>query len=83
MGLLVFTHPSCGSWHVTSALSLSLSQTFLGYTDAGAQFVFGEKYTDHFFAFKVSPDSFFSMPAYQNEKNPNAQAQRVSKGLYY
>lgn len=24
-------------------------QTFLGYTDAGASFVFGEKYTDHFF----------------------------------
>ncbi|XP_062062793.1 solute carrier family 28 member 3 [Lepus europaeus] len=30
-------------------------QTFLGYTDAGASFVFGEKYTDHFFAFKVLP----------------------------
>uniref|UniRef100_A0A8D2E082 Sodium/nucleoside cotransporter n=1 Tax=Sciurus vulgaris TaxID=55149 RepID=A0A8D2E082_SCIVU len=30
-------------------------QTFLGYTDAGAVFVFGEKYTDHFFAFKVLP----------------------------
>ncbi|EDL93906.1 solute carrier family 28 (sodium-coupled nucleoside transporter), member 3, isoform CRA_b [Rattus norvegicus] len=30
-------------------------QTFLGYTDAGAQFVFGEKYTDHFFAFKILP----------------------------
>ncbi|CAH6796439.1 Slc28a3 [Phodopus roborovskii] len=28
-------------------------QTFLGYTDTGAMFVFGEKYTDHFFAFKV------------------------------
>jgi hypothetical protein len=45
------------------SLSLSLAQTFLGYTDTGARFVFGEKYTDHFFAFKVSPD-FFSMPAY-------------------
>nr|XP_048303633.1 solute carrier family 28 member 3 [Myodes glareolus] len=30
-------------------------QTFLGYTDAGAMFVFGEKYTDHFFAFKILP----------------------------
>ncbi|XP_038625774.1 solute carrier family 28 member 3 isoform X2 [Tachyglossus aculeatus] len=30
-------------------------QTFLGYTDAGAEFVFGKKYTDHFFAFKVLP----------------------------
>uniref|UniRef100_A0A8C3WLW9 Sodium/nucleoside cotransporter n=1 Tax=Catagonus wagneri TaxID=51154 RepID=A0A8C3WLW9_9CETA len=30
-------------------------QTFLEYTDAGALFVFGEKYTDHFFAFKVLP----------------------------
>ncbi|XP_048207482.1 solute carrier family 28 member 3 [Perognathus longimembris pacificus] len=30
-------------------------QTFLGYTDAGAIFVFGEKYTDHFFAFKILP----------------------------
>nr|XP_004671058.1 solute carrier family 28 member 3 [Jaculus jaculus] len=30
-------------------------QTFLGYTDAGAIFVFGEKYTNHFFAFKVLP----------------------------
>ncbi|KAM7323048.1 hypothetical protein ACRRTK_018553 [Alexandromys fortis] len=31
------------------------TRTFLGYTDAGAMFVFGEKYTDHFFAFKVLP----------------------------
>ncbi|XP_072461946.1 solute carrier family 28 member 3 [Notamacropus eugenii] len=30
-------------------------QTFLEYTDTGATFVFGEKYTDHFFAFKVLP----------------------------
>ncbi|XP_054439277.1 solute carrier family 28 member 3 [Pteronotus mesoamericanus] len=30
-------------------------QTFLAYTDAGASFVFGEKYTDHFFAFKILP----------------------------
>ncbi|XP_010165428.2 solute carrier family 28 member 3-like, partial [Antrostomus carolinensis] len=27
-------------------------QTFLEYADTGAKFVFGEKYTDHFFAFK-------------------------------
>uniref|UniRef100_A0A8C9MMZ6 Sodium/nucleoside cotransporter n=1 Tax=Serinus canaria TaxID=9135 RepID=A0A8C9MMZ6_SERCA len=30
-------------------------QTFLEYSDAGAKFVFGDKYTDHFFAFKVLP----------------------------
>ncbi|NXL88236.1 S28A3 protein, partial [Alectura lathami] len=30
-------------------------QTFLDYSDTGAKFVFGEKYTDHFFAFKVLP----------------------------
>nr|XP_019605651.1 PREDICTED: solute carrier family 28 member 3 [Rhinolophus sinicus] len=30
-------------------------QTFLEYTNAGSSFVFGEKYTDHFFAFKVLP----------------------------
>ncbi|XP_070446897.1 solute carrier family 28 member 3-like isoform X1 [Equus przewalskii] len=30
-------------------------ETFLEYTDAGASFVFGENYTDHFFAFKVLP----------------------------
>uniref|UniRef100_A0A670YYT8 Solute carrier family 28 member 3 n=1 Tax=Pseudonaja textilis TaxID=8673 RepID=A0A670YYT8_PSETE len=34
-------------------------QIFLGYTDAGAKFVFGEKYTDHFFAFKVLPIIIF------------------------
>ncbi|XP_050769546.1 solute carrier family 28 member 3 [Gymnogyps californianus] len=30
-------------------------QAFLEYSDTGAKFVFGEKYTDHFFAFKVLP----------------------------
>ncbi|XP_068961183.1 solute carrier family 28 member 3 [Petaurus breviceps papuanus] len=30
-------------------------QIFLEYTDTGAIFVFGEKYTDHLFAFKVLP----------------------------
>ncbi|XP_069481964.1 solute carrier family 28 member 3 [Ambystoma mexicanum] len=30
-------------------------QTFLEYSDTGAKFVFGEKYLDHFFAFKVLP----------------------------
>nr|XP_033813233.1 solute carrier family 28 member 3 [Geotrypetes seraphini] len=30
-------------------------QIFLEYSDVGAKFVFGEKYTDHFFAFKVMP----------------------------
>ncbi|KAJ6669639.1 hypothetical protein lerEdw1_000188 [Lerista edwardsae] len=34
-------------------------QTFLGYTDAGAEFVFGKTYTDHFFAFKVLPIVIF------------------------
>ncbi|NXT83847.1 S28A3 protein, partial [Zapornia atra] len=38
------------------------AQTFLEYSDTGAKFVFGEKYTDHFFAFKVLPIVvFFSM----------------------
>ncbi|OXB62501.1 hypothetical protein ASZ78_008139, partial [Callipepla squamata] len=30
-------------------------QTFLENSDTGAKFVFGEKYTDHFFTFKVLP----------------------------
>ncbi|XP_032163601.1 solute carrier family 28 member 3 isoform X1 [Mustela erminea] len=30
-------------------------QTFLEYSNAGAEFVFGETYTEHFFAFKVLP----------------------------
>ncbi|NWU85884.1 S28A3 protein, partial [Onychorhynchus coronatus] len=30
-------------------------QMFLEYSDTGAKFVFGEKYKDHFFAFKVLP----------------------------
>ncbi|CAK6433914.1 unnamed protein product [Pipistrellus nathusii] len=34
-------------------------QTFLEYTNAGASFVFGEKYTDHFFAFKILPIVIF------------------------
>uniref|UniRef100_A0A803VII3 Sodium/nucleoside cotransporter n=2 Tax=Ficedula albicollis TaxID=59894 RepID=A0A803VII3_FICAL len=34
-------------------------QTFLEYSDAGAKFVFGDKYTDHFFAFKVLPIVIF------------------------
>lgn len=28
------------------------------YTNAGAEFVFGETYADHFFAFKVKPNPF-------------------------
>ncbi|XP_072032376.1 solute carrier family 28 member 3-like [Amphiura filiformis] len=32
-----------------------LVQTFLAYTDKGSIFLFGDKYTDHFFAFKVLP----------------------------
>ncbi|XP_075455064.1 solute carrier family 28 member 3 isoform X2 [Ascaphus truei] len=34
-------------------------QTFLEYTNTGSKFVFGEKYVDHFFAFKVLPIVIF------------------------
>ncbi|XP_007937992.1 solute carrier family 28 member 3 [Orycteropus afer afer] len=34
-------------------------QIFLEYSDAGASFVFGEKYKDHFFAFKILPIVIF------------------------
>ncbi|XP_053323212.1 solute carrier family 28 member 3 [Spea bombifrons] len=34
-------------------------QTFLEYADTGSKFVFGEKYVDHFFAFKVLPIVIF------------------------
>ncbi|KAG8455297.1 hypothetical protein GDO86_001479 [Hymenochirus boettgeri] len=34
-------------------------QTFLEYSDTGSKFVFGEKYRDHFFAFKVLPIVIF------------------------
>ncbi|NXK39003.1 S28A3 protein, partial [Piprites chloris] len=34
-------------------------QTLLEYSDAGAMFVFGENYKDHFFAFKVLPIVIF------------------------
>ncbi|XP_053556573.1 solute carrier family 28 member 3 [Bombina bombina] len=34
-------------------------QTFLEYADTGSKFVFGEKYIDHFFAFKVLPIVIF------------------------
>ncbi|KAL0979689.1 hypothetical protein UPYG_G00188280 [Umbra pygmaea] len=30
-------------------------EVFLSYTDTGSKFVFGDRYTDHFFAFKVLP----------------------------
>ncbi|XP_072045726.1 solute carrier family 28 member 3-like [Amphiura filiformis] len=33
----------------------TLTQHFMQYTDKGARFVFGDNYTDHFFAFKVLP----------------------------
>lgn len=33
--------------------------TFLNFSDAGAKFVFGEKFTDYFFAFKVLPTIIF------------------------
>lgn len=42
-------------------------QEFLSYSDKGAMFVFGEKYTDHFFAFKVSNmKDFFIIFLFQN-----------------
>ncbi|XP_018429584.1 PREDICTED: solute carrier family 28 member 3 [Nanorana parkeri] len=34
-------------------------QTFLEYSDTGSKFVFGEKFLDHFFAFKVLPIVIF------------------------
>ncbi|XP_043916260.1 solute carrier family 28 member 3 [Protopterus annectens] len=34
-------------------------QIFLQYTDAGSKFVFGDRYEDHFFAFKVLPIVIF------------------------
>ncbi|XP_038660778.1 solute carrier family 28 member 3-like isoform X2 [Scyliorhinus canicula] len=34
-------------------------QIFLNYTDAGSRFLFGEAYTNHFFAFKVLPIVIF------------------------
>ncbi|KAM5191353.1 solute carrier family 28 member 3 [Mantella aurantiaca] len=34
-------------------------QTFLEYSDTGSRFVFGDKYVDHFFAFKVLPIVIF------------------------
>ena len=37
----------------------NLAKKFLDFSDAGASFVFGAKYTDHFFAFKVLPTIIF------------------------
>jgi hypothetical protein len=37
----------------------TLAKKFLDFSDAGASFVFGEKFTDHFFAFKVLPTIIF------------------------
>jgi len=37
----------------------NLAKKFLSFSDAGASFVFGEKFTDHFFAFKVLPTIIF------------------------
>lgn len=33
---------------------------FLDHTDVGAQFVFGDKFTDHFFAFKVNKCTLYT-----------------------
>jgi CNT family concentrative nucleoside transporter len=37
----------------------ALTRRFLDFSDAGARFVFGDKFTDHFFAFKVLPTIIF------------------------
>jgi CNT family concentrative nucleoside transporter len=37
----------------------TLARKFLDFSDAGASFVFGEKFTDHYFAFKVLPTIIF------------------------
>jgi CNT family concentrative nucleoside transporter len=37
----------------------TLAKKFLDFSDAGASFVFGEKFTDHLFAFKVLPTIIF------------------------
>jgi CNT family concentrative nucleoside transporter len=37
----------------------NLAKKVLDFTDAGSSFVFGEKFTDHFFAFKVLPTIIF------------------------
>jgi CNT family concentrative nucleoside transporter len=37
----------------------TLVRKFLDFSDAGASFVFGEKFVDHFFAFKVLPTIIF------------------------
>ncbi len=37
----------------------TLVKKFLDFSDAGASFVFGEKFTDHYFAFKVLPTIIF------------------------
>lgn len=37
----------------------NLVKKFLDFSDAGASFVFGEKFVDHFFAFKVLPTIIF------------------------
>ncbi len=37
----------------------SLVKKFLDFTDAGSSFVFGERFADHFFAFKVLPTIIF------------------------
>jgi concentrative nucleoside transporter, CNT family len=36
-----------------------IAKKFLDFSDAGASFVFGEKFTEHFFAFKVLPTIIF------------------------
>ncbi|MBD1927918.1 NupC/NupG family nucleoside CNT transporter [Trichocoleus sp. FACHB-90] len=56
VALLILKTP--GGLAVFKALGDVVSR-FLAFSDVGAKFVFGEKYEDHFFAFKVLPTIIF------------------------
>lgn len=56
VALLILKIP--GGLAVFKALGDVVSR-FLSFSDVGAKFVFGEKYEDHFFAFKVLPTIIF------------------------
>ncbi|MBD1935229.1 MULTISPECIES: NupC/NupG family nucleoside CNT transporter [Cyanophyceae] len=56
VALLILKTP--GGLAVFKALGDVVSR-FLSFSDVGAKFVFGEKYEDHFFAFKVLPTIIF------------------------
>ncbi|XP_064613628.1 solute carrier family 28 member 3-like isoform X2 [Liolophura sinensis] len=57
MALAMFIQWECG-YEVFRFLG-SQVQTFLSYTDEGSSFVFGQKFTEHPFAFKVLPVIIF------------------------